>query len=825
MKKLALLLFVLSSSFNVLSQDCGCDHIISIEMSLFDGTDVLPGEVICVSSGLRSGLRIKNLTGSVDAPIRIINCGGQVIFNDLVTGYGLSIDGCSNFVVSGTGDLDEVFGFSIATGISNGLYVRNLSHHFEIDHVNIENVSGSAVLIKDNPTCDLTANEGYFTLEGIFIHDLKINNCSRGISIGHPQFNIGVFHPFCEVIYPYAIEELVISKCEITNINEGNGISLYGCDGEISNNLLDEISGSGLVIHNECHLTVERNKLKNTDKEAVWVKGGGEHLFYSNLFINNGAEEKDAIFIEFLGAVGDSYENKLNFMHNTVINSGRNNLRIEGAGEASGTCLIESNIFCEPFSIAEDAFEFSPYYRGNPEPLIHFSHNSTSDDREEMGFVDVMSNDFQLTHLSPAVNAGNASFINEDILYQFRNLAGAPDAGAYEYVPEPLSHFGSIDLVGLYVDDFKNIIGNPAAETELLEFAKDSGFNYLLLYNLSYIHTHSHDLTDPTEAIVLANFIERAKSEYGVVQVGAVGEKDESFDKIQTFNSFYGDNWFQKFDVLNLEFEFWTDPGSAVFSYYCENYMAPGGYPCTNTGAFNFYSDQLELIDERAHEMGIISEIYLGYTTDLQMINLSERTDRVLLHHYRTTDTYGDGSSIYNYHTDRIHAIAQSERKPAVMPIFSSRAYHMGPWLLTHSLHQPMDTWLNGLEGYYEDETEGVSELPIAGFQWYRYTSFLDLIGGFHAPEEKPEVDSQEGVSILTNFNRQTRALSITQEIDIPISGSTCEIYTATGALVLVSSWNEVSHQIDLSNLSCGVYFLSIKGGNGEQFCRKISVF
>jgi len=100
-------------------------------------------------------------------------------------------------------------------------------------------------------------------------------------------------------------------------------------------------------------------------------------------------------------------------------------------------------------------------------------------------------------------------------------------------------------------------------------------------------------------------------------------------------------------------------------------------------------------------------------------------------------------------------------------------------------------------------------------------------VGGFHAPEEKPEVDTQDGVSIQTNFNSQTKALSITQAIDMPFSGSgsRCEIYTTAGGLVLVSSWNEVSHQIDLSNLSGGIYFLSIKGGNGEQFCQKISVF
>ena len=76
------------------------------------------------------------------------------------------------------------------------------------------------------------------------------------------------------------------------------------------------------------------------------------------------------------------------------------------------------------------------------------------------------------------------------------------------------------------------------------------------------------------------------------------------------------------------------------------------------------------MIDARAHKMGLISEIYLGYLSDPQAIELAENTDRILLHHYRTTDVYGDGTSIYNYHTNRIRAIALSDRMPAVMPIF-----------------------------------------------------------------------------------------------------------------------------------------------------------
>lgn len=824
MKKLYFLIFACFALLNAQSQDCDCDFLITSEMAHFDGASVLPGQTVCVQSGMRGSLKIKNINGTADNKIRLINCGGVVVFNDPLSSSAIMFDGCTNFQLTGTGS-DSEFGFFVQEIGDVGVLLRNLSNHFEIDHFRIEQAPGHAILLRDDPNCELTANEGFYTLEEANFHHLLINYCKAGISIGNPQVGMGTVHPLCGVLYPYRVENLSISNSEIANITSGEAISLYGCNGEITMNDIREVEGTGIFIKNECHLTIERNSIKTTAEFGVHVQGGGEHNFYSNLLIDNGNLGKGAIWIECFGAVGDEYENLFQIEHNTIVNSGSYNVGILNADEVSSTSRVRNNIFCEPLFIAPDGYAFSPHFYAESSPYVVVDHNLISDSKYDVGFVNPDAENFGLLHFSEAINQGVVSEIDEDYTFQLRNLAGAPDLGAYEYVPESLSFFGAIDLVGLYVDDFKNILGDELAETQLLEYAQANGFNYLLLYNLSYIHTHNYDLTDPEEAIVLANFIERAKKEYGIAQMGAVGEKDASFDKIEAFNDLFGGSWFQKFDVLNLEFEFWTDPGSDVFAYYCENYMSPGGYPCTNEGAFAFYSDELELIDERAHDMGIISEIYLGYPTDLQSVNLAERTDRILLHHYRTTDTYGDGSSIYNYHTNRIHAIAQSDRKPAVMPIFSSRAYHMGPWLITHSLHQPMDTWLSGMDGYNMDATEGVTELPIAGFQWYRYTSFLDLMEGFYAPEEMPiDVDSDEP-SILAKYNSQTKILAVTNQDQTLSSMGSCEIYTVSGAVIYSRAWSSSNQKYNLSSVPGGIYFLYLKNDQGLTYCQKICLF
>lgn len=814
-----LLIFICYGAF---AQDCDCDYFIESETTYFIGESVLPGQTICVEGGDRAGIKLKDINGTADNPIRIINCGGVVTFNEPYSVQAVTIDRSSHFKFSGTGDDSEEFGFNIEYAIGYGILVRNLSTNFEIDHVLIDESRLTGIIIRDNPTCDLVYNEGSFELESVYIHDVTIQNCKEGISIGHPNFRTGVFHPYCGNLYPYAISDVRIERCNIQQIGSGNGLSLYGCEGVVQDNIFDDIQGTGVLMKNECHLTFERNLVKNTSIYGVQVLGGGEHNFYSNLFIDNGVEGTGAVWVAFKTSLLLPAENNLQFLHNTVVNSGHYNLGIANAGSASAICNIKNNIFCEPNSIGPEIYEYAPYFSAAFSLLIQFDNNIMSDSKYDLGFVNPDEDDFQIDQSSEAINYGVSSELSEDYIHQIRNLAGAPDAGAFEYVPEPLAYFEHIDLVGLYVDDFKNILGDEIAETALLEYAQSNGFNYLLLYNLSYIHTHGYDLTDPEEAITLANFIERAKKDYGMAQVGAVGEKDASFDKIEEFNSLFGDEWFQKIDVLNLEFEFWTDPGSAVFEYYCENYLSPNGYPCTNAGAFDFYSDQIAAIDERAHAMGIISEIYLGYITDDEASTLGELTDRILLHYYRTTDVYGDGKSIYNYHPNRIRGIAQSERKPAIMPIFSSRAYHMGPWLLTHSLHQPMDTWLNGESGYYEDETEGVGELNIAGFQWYRFTSFLDLFDEDYAPEEGTNLNDANPDEIIINYNQATHDLIINHNVDSEEGLKLCCLYSMTGDLVWSTEYSSTSEVFSLANLPAGVYLTYVKSENGIGTSQKI---
>lgn len=809
------------------AQDCGCDYTVGMDVDYLDGAAFEPGDVICISSGLRLQLRLENMEGTAENPIRIINCGGQVIINAPYANHGLEIVNSRHFIIDGTGSDVHEYGFKFMNTNESGIHLEDLSRFFSMHHIEISGVDGPAVLLRDEPRCDLTANEGFYigeemTFSHFFIHDGK-----DGFRIGHPQFHLGAWNEDCEMLFPYELKGLEISHSRIEGLTAGNGITAYGAGGHIHHVEMDEIHGDGICTGTRSNIVFESNRISNTYLYGIKAKGYSTHEIRNNVFAENSGVGMGSVWVEFYSPVGGGlYDNSLDFRHNTSVGSGSYNLKIDNPAGASEVCRIENNLLAESMVLEPYWSSFGPHFNFEATDLIQVNNNFYAENRSLIEFVDGEAGNFELTHSSPVINDGLVSGISQDFTGQIRNLAGAPDLGAYEYVPESISNFDEIGLVGLYVNDFKYILGDVEAETNLLDFAVENGFNYLLFYNLDYIHYNICSLDDEFESTLLADFIERAKAEYGMVQVGAVGETNASFDKVETFNSFNENNWFRTFDVLNMEFEFWTE-NEGLMDYYCDAYLIDAGVTCTHEGAYEFYEAQLEAIDERAHDMGIISEIYIGYPTDEECTALAERTDRMLMHYYRTSDTYGDGSSIYQYHPYRIQAIALSERMPAVMPIFSSRSYHMGPWLLDHSLHQPMDTWVNGIEGYLEDDSEGVADLPLAGYQWYRYTSFLDIYD-LDAPSIMAPLTDTTGNGLQMAYFPQSNEIMISRDEPTYKSGGEMgllSIYDITGQLKYTYTINDLnSVRIPLENLNSGVYISQLTANGKCLSTKKIAV-
>ncbi len=377
---------------------------------------------------------------------------------------------------------------------------------------------------------------------------------------------------------------------------------------------------------------------------------------------------------------------------------------------------------------------------------------------------------------------------------------------------------------GLYVNDFKNIVGNYQREIDLLHFAEDNDYDYLLLYNLYFIHNNMFDITDSTDSQPLANFIKKAKTEFGIVQIAGIGETYNSFNTIHTYNLNHIDSPNQRIDVYNIEFEFWN--AASVASYYCPQYLTGTSFSCDTAGAFDFISKDLCKLDSLCGEYDFLhSEIYIGNPTNGQCANLSLCADRVLVHFYRSSDTYTSGNSIYNYKKERIKALASLNENSVVMPIFNCKESFMGGWLDTVAETQAFDTWMNGVNGYVADTGIWKSHTTVDGPVWFKYTCMYDT--SIHFIEDTTEIiddtsttrlsqiDEKYPLLLYPNPSNNLVYISFKQKI------KSIAVYNFLGKLLFFNE-NTTKKNINLTNLNSGIYFVKITDYNKRNYVQKL---
>lgn len=270
------------------------------------------------------------------------------------------------------------------------------------------------------------------------------------------------------------------------------------------------------------------------------------------------------------------------------------------------------------------------------------------------------------------------------------------------------SAFGQANNVrGFYIKSIDTWLGNTAQENAVLTYAQGNGYNYLLFYDLGSLNWTSTTVTNN-----LASFLSRARANYGITQMGASGEIYSFFaNEILPYNA-SRTVASEKFDVLNYEFEFWNP--ASISSLYCSKYLTPNGLTCDTAGAWRFAWGEFKKMDSIAAIKGLVSEIYLGWPTKGQMQQVVSKADRILLHAYRPTDV-----DVYAYSQARLVDIASMSINTKIIPIFSSEASFMGPWLASNPITKPYQTY----SAKYVAETGTFKQyINLQGYVWFHYT-------------------------------------------------------------------------------------------------------
>ncbi|RYE09489.1 MAG: hypothetical protein EOP51_33305, partial [Sphingobacteriales bacterium] len=265
---------------------------------------------------------------------------------------------------------------------------------------------------------------------------------------------------------------------------------------------------------------------------------------------------------------------------------------------------------------------------------------------------------------------------------------------------------------GIYVDGFKRILNDTSAQDSLLNYAQQHAVTTLTLYELFQVH-QQHDLTQSASAQILANFIYKAKTQYGIQEISATGENYWFFNTvIAPYNSTHT-LWEERIDVYNLEFEFWnTNP--AIRDYYSNTYLIPNGFSPNTSGAYSFYLTQLQQIKQQAANDNVLTETYIGWIDSVPVAGILASADRVLLHAY-----VNKPSKAFSYAKARLEVLGNTLYKANIIVLFSAETNFLGPYLNSNGMDA---VYQNFTDSYEQANGNWKKSVSLLGQQWFAYS-------------------------------------------------------------------------------------------------------
>lgn len=435
-----------------------CTITIGALTTIVDGnnTKISPGDTICIKSGTRNYLMLKNFSGSIDKPITIVNSGGQVVISSNIS-RGIVVNNVRFFRITGTGDFNIPYGFKIIKSVGEGIGLERKTTDFEIDHVEIGNIPGIGIVADTWATCKDGSSNDYdydhdgkikydlddvvtrsnFSIKNVTIHDVYVHNTGRsGIYVGNSFYGqeetitcaSGTEKRLDPVSSNIHIYGNVVSDLGMKGIQVGS--ALENCD--IHNNLVSRYGQAmvlsfrdGILNNPGSVCNIYNNFIANGTGTGIYDQGGGGNTIYNNIIVSPGNDNAGIDGIDVGLGFGNTGRS-IGVLNNTIISpSGFGVFFVSDKGSNN---RVQDNIIVNPgnFSVSGSrAYVMIP--SSNKTVLV--SNNLTTQDILSVKFGD----NYALLSNSPAIDRGTNSGISEDYLGITRPQGAAFDIGAYEF--------------------------------------------------------------------------------------------------------------------------------------------------------------------------------------------------------------------------------------------------------------------------------------------------------------------------------------------------------------------------------------------------------
>ncbi len=420
---------------------------------------VLPGDTLVFGHGVRQYILLRNFKGEKDKPIIIINGGGIVTINT-DNHYGMSIRNCKYFRLTGTGDINNFYGFRIErVANGGGIGIGEGSSDFEIDHVSVENCKGVGISAKTDPDCSFTTTRDKFTQYNSVLHDNYIAgvsyegmyigstkyfgqtvNCSGTDTLLLPSLLDGV-RIYNNILKYTGWDGIQVSSAS-SNCQVFDNLILFDSQGEFYNQMSGILLGGGSKC--DCY----NNYIGQGKGNGIENHGLGGNRIFNNIIIDAGrtylpldsSQMRHGIFISDVTIQPDS---SVYILNNDIINPKSDGIRFSSIHSKNN--LIASNLIINPgnydyYENGHTSFKGVDSYvmLTNPATEILIKNNYFTRNFTEAGLSET---DFTLLPGSPLIDSAysDTRAIVFDFYHHPRPYGIAFDIGAFEFDPAYVS--------------------------------------------------------------------------------------------------------------------------------------------------------------------------------------------------------------------------------------------------------------------------------------------------------------------------------------------------------------------------------------------------
>jgi len=408
-----IILFLVQLFFVQLVRSQSCDILIENNQLVIDGSTISPGTRICIKEGVRNYLLFRDLKGTVNQPIEIVNQGNVIIDTDHF--YGLKMSNCQHVKMIGSQSNNQ-YGFTIRrVGNGAGISLDDMSSDIELAGFEISYTALGGIYAKTDPDCTFEATRENFTFYNLSIHDCYLHHIQdEGFYIGSSKFT-GQYLPDCDTtVLPHLIENVHIYNNLVENTGwDGLQVSSSVGDCQIYNNKIyfdsqreSTYQMSGILIGGGANCDCYSNQIFDGKGDGIDVFGYGTMNIYNNLIVragksfkpNDPSESRHGIFI------GNSPDQSVsdNFLiHNTIISPKTTGIRYFNSYTSYN--LIANNIITDPG--AYGIIGYKAYFDHQlAEILYEEKTNIYTLDAVPLNFMDLQRDNYDLEANSIAVN-------------------------------------------------------------------------------------------------------------------------------------------------------------------------------------------------------------------------------------------------------------------------------------------------------------------------------------------------------------------------------------------------------------------------------------